>query len=411
MGGLGDAGDGGATPEAGAANGSPIGGHAGDSGHVSDGGHAGNGGEGGEILKTPDAGAGGEAGAVNAMCDASVDLKMDPMNCGSCGHDCLGGECDRGQCQPFTIVPADGYIDDYVVVGDYVYWSGCNPPYTECFVARRRVDGSGESKILVHDEGGSLNGIAASATQLLWPAKDHVRTCDLPDCRNGAQDLVAAPNAAFSVVHYASGSQTLFWSGLSKESKRGLIAYPLSSSAPTQLNFPGSNDVGTQTSDERYVYWAAQSTKTDAISNADGAVWRARLTDLQPTVLASGLTGERSSVAVASDAVFLAGRYLSKDATNLVVDGIFRIPLPSGLGDGPLPLYANVSGIAEMVVVGDQLYWSNTNQGLIQRCPLAGCSSPEIIWNQSGFRFKHQGASFYWATFVGGLHSIVRVAK
>jgi hypothetical protein len=32
-----------------------------------------------------------------------VDLQSDPKNCGSCGHDCVGGACSAGQCQPWVV--------------------------------------------------------------------------------------------------------------------------------------------------------------------------------------------------------------------------------------------------------------------------------------------------------------------
>ena len=35
---------------------------------------------------------------------ACLDLQTDPGNCGSCGHDCLGGTCAGGACQPFLVV-------------------------------------------------------------------------------------------------------------------------------------------------------------------------------------------------------------------------------------------------------------------------------------------------------------------
>ncbi len=40
------------------------------------------------------------------MVDAGVclaDIFTDPLNCGRCGHDCLGGQCVAGRCQPVTL--------------------------------------------------------------------------------------------------------------------------------------------------------------------------------------------------------------------------------------------------------------------------------------------------------------------
>jgi hypothetical protein len=37
-------------------------------------------------------------------CDGScTDTNTDPNNCGACGHNCLGGACVAGQCQPVIL--------------------------------------------------------------------------------------------------------------------------------------------------------------------------------------------------------------------------------------------------------------------------------------------------------------------
>jgi hypothetical protein len=52
----------------------------------------------------PDANDGGSLEAADgpAVCDA--DLSSDPQSCGRCAHDCLGGVCEGGRCQPTTLV-------------------------------------------------------------------------------------------------------------------------------------------------------------------------------------------------------------------------------------------------------------------------------------------------------------------
>lgn len=50
-----------------------------------------------------------------ATCEA--DLASDAKNCGACGHDCLGGACTAGVCQPFVVGvglsgPANPAVDE-----------------------------------------------------------------------------------------------------------------------------------------------------------------------------------------------------------------------------------------------------------------------------------------------------------
>lgn len=61
--------------------------------------------------------------AATALCTGTEDFKTDPANCGRCGHDCLGGACTAGVCQPVELAPAtSGGAWDVSVDGAYVYW-------------------------------------------------------------------------------------------------------------------------------------------------------------------------------------------------------------------------------------------------------------------------------------------------
>ena len=54
-------------------------------------------------------------GGVDASCGA--DLQNDPKNCGTCGHDCLGGDCLTGICQP-ALVTQSASLAPYAMVLD-----------------------------------------------------------------------------------------------------------------------------------------------------------------------------------------------------------------------------------------------------------------------------------------------------
>jgi hypothetical protein len=68
----------------------------------------------------------GEAGRPDAPSDApacAADLTTDAKNCGACGHDCLGGACAAGACQPAKVVFGVGKPWAVAVDNSYVYWS------------------------------------------------------------------------------------------------------------------------------------------------------------------------------------------------------------------------------------------------------------------------------------------------
>lgn len=55
----------------------------------------------------------------------SEDLENDPRHCGSCGHDCLGGACEEGECQPFRVSLTPSPFDNggpFVTPGDVYWW-------------------------------------------------------------------------------------------------------------------------------------------------------------------------------------------------------------------------------------------------------------------------------------------------
>lgn len=56
----------------------------------------------------------------SGMCD--VDGDNDPMNCGACGHDCLGGECSDGACEPVSLI-FNSEISAIAADEDNVYYS------------------------------------------------------------------------------------------------------------------------------------------------------------------------------------------------------------------------------------------------------------------------------------------------
>lgn len=67
-----------------------------------------------------------DAGLDAASCPDATAYATDPANCGRCGHDCAGGTCSNGVCQPFALVSAAG-TSGYLRLDDkYVYFTDTN---------------------------------------------------------------------------------------------------------------------------------------------------------------------------------------------------------------------------------------------------------------------------------------------
>jgi hypothetical protein len=72
-----------------------------------------------------------EAGIEGAVADGPseggaicANVTTDPTNCGRCGHDCLGGACAAGVCQPLLVASfTDQPVGSVVLSQDHVFWN------------------------------------------------------------------------------------------------------------------------------------------------------------------------------------------------------------------------------------------------------------------------------------------------
>ncbi len=53
---------------------------------------------------------------------ATADFMTDPRSCGACNHDCVGGACAAGVCQPFRVSKADASASSIAANGNGVFW-------------------------------------------------------------------------------------------------------------------------------------------------------------------------------------------------------------------------------------------------------------------------------------------------
>lgn len=82
-----------------------------------------------------------DAAPVDAGACAQVNLAGDPRHCGRCFHDCLGGTCNDGQCQPFVVANDVGTLEAITVDATHVYWIKVGPGGLSGELRRAPLDG------------------------------------------------------------------------------------------------------------------------------------------------------------------------------------------------------------------------------------------------------------------------------
>ena len=117
----------GGTSGAGPGGSAGTGGSAGMSGT---GGSAGTGGTGATAGTGGTGGSSGTGGCTQTQCGADcADVNSDPNHCGQCDHDCDGGTCSSGKCQPVLLSSGNGQeIYSVAVDATHVYFGSFGLP-------------------------------------------------------------------------------------------------------------------------------------------------------------------------------------------------------------------------------------------------------------------------------------------
>jgi hypothetical protein len=98
-------------------------------------------------------------GDLSVQCE--TDTTSDAKNCGSCGHDCLGGTCTAGECGVVTVLSGTGGATRLAIDATHIYYIG----YTNGEV--RRIPKTGGTSELLATTSSAVR-IAVDATYAYW---------------------------------------------------------------------------------------------------------------------------------------------------------------------------------------------------------------------------------------------------
>jgi hypothetical protein len=314
-----------------------------------------------------------------------LETSSDPANCGRCGHDCQGGACNAGACQPVTLSTQGGAF--IAVDSANVYWSsfsagtvtqlpfGGGMPITiaagQTNVFDLTSDGTsvyflaGETGTVVGSVfkvpvgGGAIStvsantapaeeGIAVDATSVYWFEGPTIMRA--PKGGGAATMLVPFMGDSSASFHdLAIDATSVFWTSTSLQFGNSVSSVPIGGGAVTKLA-PGLQGPQGIAVDDQNVYWANGGT-----NGTDGTVMKEPLGGGAITVLASG---QCSASEVAADGTNVYW-------VNLGCPGGPGSTVMSVPRNGGTPVVLATGSPLRLKVGATSVYW--TGGGLVQK--------------------------------------------
>lgn len=331
------------------------------------------------VVPEPDAAS--DSSVQDVVSEDCGDTQSSPRNCGSCGHDCLAGECKEGKCQPALLVGGLTKPTDLVVHGDSIL-------FTESVEQGRiySVPKKGGQKAEFVKSALFPCALVHDATTLFWTncadGEGDVMRCSLVDC--SGQKSLATTNFAPGLIETADH---LFWT---EQSAGKLKSVSLDGGTVKELFSTFDGAPHRLVERDGYIYFTS-------IEYWDVGVFRVKADG------ASGVEPIRTGthawgIASGGDSIYWSSEGLA--------DGmIWRWAVGSAPDAGAeKPLATAVKDPYDVAADDKNVYWvttgGDTSQpvGEVFSCPLTGCSKPTLIASGQSqpWRIIADAAGVYW---------------
>ena len=262
-----------------------------------------------------------------------MDLTSDRLNCGACGHSCLGGECVRSRCQPVTLAedqPGPLGID---VSAHFVFWVNQTP----AGLVRAGKDGSGVKPLATPtDQIEEPFDIAADAdeTFVYWSELTKNQVFRKP-INGGAKEPIGLGGPGQAAFLAIEGTQIYL---TDHRPGSGFIA-------TDKVLFQEQDTINGLAVKGGIVYWALEATAKIMAGPAAGTA--------TGTVAVDAVVGRPMGVAVDQDNIYW------------IEDGLRLKQAPKRGGASPVTVYESPQpfGDSDIAADGTALYWTEHGLG------------------------------------------------
>jgi hypothetical protein len=289
--------------------------------------------------------------APHTYCSATFDgtcpinLDTDPLNCGRCGHSCLGGGCSSGACQPIIL---DGTTQPggLSVSGSLLYLGICDPTQPTVAFDTLPIAGGQTATAVSSTTCGAIQTLFKGT--LYWSnAVNGISSATLPA---GTPTMLATAGAWV----LSANTGYLFWGGLDMNGNDiGVFTMPVTGGTPTQLYTTPTNG---------------------SSANSLGGYWITAPDDTAPDAGAPPPTG----IFFAPNGATAGTRLAPTPGDNIVVDdahvffsdgtGLQVFPVAGGK---PTVLSPGAT-LAAGAVSGDEFFWLDESASTVNHVPIAG---------------------------------------
>lgn len=317
--------------------------------------------------------------AVEAATDGSVvdcgDVATSPKNCGACGHDCLGGTCSAGKCQPLVLANNDPGLGAVAIDATTIYYVAENASVI------RKLPVTGGPIVDVHFTGTAPHALVLDGDRISWDDQFGAGTFVFAsgekrqDFTSGVRALAKTAGGLYMVTSLSIE----YWN---RDLTQSLRTFGQTGSSPAIVV------------DDTYAYWSS-TLQIRRVGIGDDAVAN----------VVTGLTAVPTSMAI--DATYVYWTTSTK---------VLRATKAVGTGWTVTELVTGETSAAALEVDATGLYWISLGSGNVRHAPLAGGAAVTLATTGvqlTSPSFQHMIAlsptAIYFASTIDG--TLSRLAK